>query len=101
MKILPLSFGILLTIWASSAIGAVPCSTSNPCYTVANRVSSAGLALGSSNIKSVYVNGRLLLKGTKAEYHVESRANHAQMVIVHMPPNTTPEPEIFQVFADR
>ena len=101
MRILPLAFGTLLIIWASSAIGAAPCSTSAPCYTVANRVGTAGLAIGTSNVKAVYMNGRPLLKGTKAEYHVEMRANHTQMVIVHMPPNTTNGPEIFQIFAEK
>jgi hypothetical protein len=100
-KILPLAFGMLLTIGASSVIGTAPCSTSAPCYTVANRVDSAGLAIGFSNVKAVYMNGRPLLKGTKAEYHVEMRANHTQMVIVHMPPNITTEPEIFQIFAEK
>ena len=43
------------------------------------------------------MNGGLLTKGLGAQYHLETIAHDKIMVIVHMPANTTPIPEIFQV----
>jgi len=110
-QILLLASVILLTIGASSAIGqtaanplgggVISCSADSPCYYIAGRTGSAGLAFETAIVKAVYVNGHPLIRGTDAEYHVEMGDNNTQMVIVHMPPNTTKKPEIFQIVAER
>ena len=97
IKILLLAFVILLTTGASSEIGPKPCSAGTLCYNIANRVGSAGLACPFPHIEAVFLNGRPLLKGATAEYYVQVFANHDQMVVVHIPPNTTGVSEMFVV----
>jgi hypothetical protein len=100
-KVLPLVPIFVLTVAGSllSAIQLPRCSASAPCFTIANRQGSAGLALKSLSVASVYLNGRLLTKGLGADYYVETVAHDKIMVIVLMPANTTGKPEIFQVIA--
>ena len=98
-KALPLVLMFLLPIGMSilSANEFPPCTANAPCFSIANRLDSAGLAVRSSSIVGVYLNGRLLTRGIAADYHVTNVAHSNLMVIVHMSPNTTPQPEIFQV----
>jgi hypothetical protein len=98
-KVLPLVSMLFLPIGVSilSARGLPRCSASAPCFAIANRAGSAGLAVNGLNVAGVYLNGRLLAKGLAADYHVETIPNDKIMVIVHLPANTTPNFEIFQV----
>jgi len=73
-----------------------PCGANAPCFTIVNRVACAGLAVKSSKIAGVYLNGRLLTKGLQSDYHIESDGRGKVMVIVHMAPNTTAKPEPFK-----
>jgi hypothetical protein len=86
----------LLTVGMSciSAAELPHCNTNAPCFAIANRRSTAGLAVKSSSVASVYRNGSLL---SKADYNVEIGAKSKVMVIVHMPANTTGKSEVFQV----
>jgi hypothetical protein len=78
--------------------GELPrCSANAPCFTIVNRLSSAALAVKSTNISNVYRNGLVLTKGPAADYELATGANSKAMVIVHMPANTTGQPEVFQV----
>ena len=84
-----------LTAAVTSA--ALPrCSDNAPCFTIANRSGLAALGVKSSNVTSVYQNGRQLTRGSGADYDVETGAHGKIMVIVHMPANTTGTPELFQ-----
>jgi hypothetical protein len=73
------------------------CNTNAPCFAIANRVGTAGLAVKSSSVASVYRDGSPLTKGIGADYHMETGAKSKVMVIVHMPANTTGKSEVFQV----
>jgi hypothetical protein len=77
------------------------CSTNAPCFTIANRLRTAGLAVKSTNVASVHLNGRALTKGTTADYDVQTVAKRRVLVIVHMPVNTTGKPETFQVIYNK
>jgi hypothetical protein len=96
-KVLPVVPMFFLTVAVSvlSASALPRCSDSAPCFTIANRLGSAGLAVKSSNVTSVYLNGQLLTK--EPDYQLESGAHGKIMVIVLVPANTTPTPEVFQV----
>ena len=98
-NVLPLVPMFFLPIGVSlgSASELPRCSANAPCFSIANRLSSAGLAVKSSSVTSVYLNGRLLTEGFAADYHVQNVAHDNLMVIVHMAANMTPKPEIFQV----
>lgn len=74
-----------------------PCSANAPCFTIANRLSTAGLAVKSSSVTSVTLNGRLLTQGVAADYEVKTISKTKVMVIVHLPANATGIPETFQV----
>ena len=71
------------------------CSASAPCYTIVNRQGTAGLAVGSSQVAAVYLNGKKLTHGAGGDYEVSTTS--PVMLIIHMPANTSNKPEQFQV----
>jgi hypothetical protein len=88
---------ICLLAVGMSCLGAAElphCNTNAPCFAIANRLGTVGLAVKTSSVASVYRNGSPL---TKADYHVEIGARSKVMVIVQMPANTTGRSEVFQV----
>jgi hypothetical protein len=100
-KILPFGSIFILAVAVSflTAGESQRCSSNAPCFTIANRLGSAGLAVGTLTVLHVYRNGRLLTKGPGADYQTETGAHGKIMVIVHMPANTTGKPELFQVIS--
>jgi hypothetical protein len=92
-----LAYLFFLTAPVSLLTAETPrCSASAPCFTIANRLGSAALAVKSLSVSHVYLNGRLLTEGAGADYQMQTGASGKSMVIVHMPPNTTGKPEVFQ-----
>ncbi len=80
-----------------SAANLPSCSTSAPCFTIANRQSTAGLAVSFTRVGKVYRASQQLKQGQ--EYQLTTDLQGRLMVVVHLPPSMSGKPETFQVVA--